>query len=140
MELTGPAVHDVAYTFAERWNDPAPLDSPTPWRRWLHRASEHPDEPGPLAADRTDQEGSGSHAVQVLRTYPARRQPYPFAPAAAEHRPGYEKAFGRARRLIYIEDQYLWSCDAMRALTDALRREPSLHLVFVIPRPPIPTE
>ena len=33
----GPAVDDVAFTFAERWQDPAPLDSPTPWRLMLHR-------------------------------------------------------------------------------------------------------
>jgi phosphatidylserine/phosphatidylglycerophosphate/cardiolipin synthase-like enzyme len=132
-------VHDVAYTFAERWNDPARIDSPTPWRRLLHRAAEHPDAPGPLAADRTDGDEVGTHAVQVLRTYPARRPPYPFAPEGERSiARAYEKAFGRARRLIYVEDQYLWSLDATRTLARALRREPHLHLVMVIPRHPDP--
>ena len=38
----------------------------------------------------------------------------------------YEKAFGRARRLIYIEDQYLWSRDIARALAHALATQPEL--------------
>ena len=139
LEVTGPAVDDVAYTFAERWNDPAPLDSPTPWRRWLHRASSHPEEPSALASDHTDGVGSGPHAVQVLRTYPRKRPAYPFAPEGERSiARAYEKVFARARRLIYIEDQYLWSCDAMFALADALRREPDLLLVLVIPRFPDP--
>ena len=32
LELHGPAVDDVAYSFAERWNDPTPLDSRNPVR------------------------------------------------------------------------------------------------------------
>jgi phosphatidylserine/phosphatidylglycerophosphate/cardiolipin synthase-like enzyme len=139
IEVSGPAVHDLAYTFAERWQDPARLDSPTPWRRWIHRAAEHPDEPGELAPDRVGGDGSGSHAVQVLRTYPRRRPPYPFAPLGERSiARAYEKAFARARSLIYVEDQYLWSLDACRALVRALRSEPQLRLVLVIPRYPDP--
>lgn len=140
LEVTGPAVHDVAYTFAERWSDPSPLDSPTPWRRLMHRAAAHPEEPSELAPDRIDDTAVGSQAVQLLRTYPRRhRDPYPFAPAGERSvARAYEKAFARARRLISIEDQYLWSYDAMRSLTDALRREPELRLVIVIPRYPDP--
>ena len=47
------------------------------------------------------------------------------------------KAFGRARRLVYLEDQYLWSLDAAHAL--AGRRfgaSPELHVVAVVPRYP----
>jgi phosphatidylserine/phosphatidylglycerophosphate/cardiolipin synthase-like enzyme len=83
--------------------------------------------------------GTGSHAVQVLRTYPRRRPAYPFAPEGERSiARAYEKAFARARRLIYIEDQYLWSHDAMRALAEALDRERELQLVLVIPRYPDP--
>jgi phosphatidylserine/phosphatidylglycerophosphate/cardiolipin synthase-like enzyme len=77
--------------------------------------------------------------VQVLRTYPARRRPYPFAPKGERSiARAYMKAFGRARSFVYIEDQYLWSIDATRALCAALRANPELHCVLVIPRYPDP--
>ena len=44
--------------------------------------------------------------------------------------------FRRARRLIYIEDQYLWSAEVTAGLSDALRREPDLHLIALVPRYP----
>jgi phosphatidylserine/phosphatidylglycerophosphate/cardiolipin synthase-like enzyme len=77
--------------------------------------------------------------VQVLRTYPARRTGYPFARSGERSiARAYLKAFGRARRLIYLEDQYLWSLEAARALAAALEREPDLRLVVVVPRFPDP--
>jgi phosphatidylserine/phosphatidylglycerophosphate/cardiolipin synthase-like enzyme len=42
----------------------------------------------------------------------------------------------RARRLIAIEDQYLWSIDAANALAKALRDNESLLVVIVVPRFP----
>jgi phosphatidylserine/phosphatidylglycerophosphate/cardiolipin synthase-like enzyme len=44
------------------------------------------------------------------------------------------KALRRARRLIYVEDQYLWSKDVMRPFVDALISNPQLHLIAVVPR------
>jgi phosphatidylserine/phosphatidylglycerophosphate/cardiolipin synthase-like enzyme len=82
---------------------------------------------------------AGPLAVQVLRTYPRRRTAYPFAPNGERSiARAYLKAFGRARRLVYIEDQYLWSTAAARALASALRRSPELHVVIVVPRYPDP--
>ena len=50
------------------------------------------------------------HAVQVLRTYPAKRPAYPFAPEGERSiARAYLKALRRARRLVYLEDQYFWS-------------------------------
>jgi phosphatidylserine/phosphatidylglycerophosphate/cardiolipin synthase-like enzyme len=50
--------------------------------------------------------------VPLLRTYPRRRPRYPYAPAGERSIAlGYTKALGRAQRLVYIEDQYLWSFD-----------------------------
>ena len=47
---------------------------------------------------------AGSHAVQVLRTYPARRRVIPFAPDGERSiARAYLKALGRARSLVYIE-------------------------------------
>jgi phosphatidylserine/phosphatidylglycerophosphate/cardiolipin synthase-like enzyme len=48
----------------------------------------------------------------------------------------YLKALGRGRRLVYLEDQYFWSERAAHALADALRGNPELHVVVVVPRFP----
>jgi phosphatidylserine/phosphatidylglycerophosphate/cardiolipin synthase-like enzyme len=138
LELHGPAVTDVEWTFRERWEDPTPLDTRNPWRAALHRFAQRPATPSalPWSAERS---ADGPLAVQVLRTYPARRRSYPFAPEG-ERSIGraYVKVFERARRLIYLEDQYLWSFHAARCLTDALHREPDLVVAIVIPRYPDP--
>jgi phosphatidylserine/phosphatidylglycerophosphate/cardiolipin synthase-like enzyme len=77
--------------------------------------------------------------VQVLRTYPARRRAYPFAPQGERSiARAYLKAFARARRLVYLEDQYLWSLAATEALRAALAHNPELHIAVVIPRFPDP--
>ena len=73
----------------------------------------------------------------MLRTYPVARPPYPFAPQGERTvARGYTKAIRRARRLIYIEDQYLWSTEVANLFADALRANPGLHLVAVVPRYP----
>jgi phosphatidylserine/phosphatidylglycerophosphate/cardiolipin synthase-like enzyme len=83
------------------------------------------------------QEDEGAHHVQVLRTYPARRPPYPFAPEGERTIARfYRKAFARARSLLYIEDQYFWSREVGAALADALRRNPELRVIVVVPRFP----
>ncbi len=75
--------------------------------------------------------------MQILRTYPSKRPAYPFAPDGERSiARGYSRAFERARRLIYIEDQYFWSDLVAAALADALRREPELRVIAVVPRFP----
>jgi phosphatidylserine/phosphatidylglycerophosphate/cardiolipin synthase-like enzyme len=87
-----------------------------------------PRDPGPAP---------GPHAVQVLRTYPAKRPPLPFAPLGERSiARAYLKALWRARRLVYLEDQYLWSAEIAQALAEALRRSPELRLLAVVPRYP----
>jgi phosphatidylserine/phosphatidylglycerophosphate/cardiolipin synthase-like enzyme len=49
---------------------------------------------------------------------------------------GYSKAIERARRLVYIEDQYLWGHHVGDVFTRALRNQPELHVIAVIPRYP----
>jgi phosphatidylserine/phosphatidylglycerophosphate/cardiolipin synthase-like enzyme len=76
-------------------------------------------------------------AVQVLRTYPAKHPPFPFAPRGERSiARTYQKALARARSLIYVEDQYLWSIDVARVFADVLRRSPELRLIAVVPRYP----
>jgi phosphatidylserine/phosphatidylglycerophosphate/cardiolipin synthase-like enzyme len=138
IELHGPAVDDLAWTFRERWCDTNPLDARNPLRSVLHRFSHQPSTPSAPAPSRPAPP-DGPLAVQVLRTYPARRRAYPFAPEGERSiARAYLKAFARARRLVYLEDQYLWSLAATEALRAALVRHPDLHVVMVIPRYPDP--
>ncbi len=136
VELRGPAVRDVEDVFRERWEDPAAL-SRLPWQA-LPDILRHEDR----SADRMppalpDPPATGTCAVQLLRTYPNRWPGYPFAPDGERSVAiGYAKALQRARRLVYVEDQYLWSTDVAQVFAEALHREPALHLVAVVPRYP----
>jgi phosphatidylserine/phosphatidylglycerophosphate/cardiolipin synthase-like enzyme len=137
LEIRGPAVGDLAHSFRERWSDPTAFDHRNPVRIALRKLTRQPRRPDPLPPVRPDPPTAGSAAVQVLRTYPAKRPPFPFAPHG-ERSIGraYRKAIGRAQRLIYLEDQYLWSSHAAETLAAALRRSPDLHLIAVVPRLP----
>ncbi|WP_433084125.1 phospholipase D family protein [Dactylosporangium sp. CA-052675] len=137
VELRGPAVGQVEATFRERWTDPTPL-SRNPFFR-LHDRFYHEDtHADPLPEQLPDPPPAGDLSVQLLRTYPHMRSgAYPFAPDGERSvARGYRKAVARARHLIYIEDQYLWSPQVAECFADALRATPGLHLVAVVPRQP----
>ncbi|MFB7177379.1 phospholipase D family protein [Streptomyces sp. NPDC056257] len=137
LALRGPAVGDVEAVFRERWEDPAPLSrSPlTRLRALAHREDTIADRLPPQTADPAP---CGTHAVQVLRTYPNRLlSGYPFAPDGERSiARAYDKALRRARALVYLEDQYLWSPRVAAFFARALRRHPGLRLMAVIPTVP----
>jgi len=135
--VRGPAISDLECTFRERWEDPTPLDHRNPWRRAIRAFVGQPRRPDALPRQNAAPAPCGTHAVQVVRTYPAKRPRYPFAPRGERSvARAYLKAFARARSLVYIEDQYLWSIDAARALADALRSHGGLRIVAIVPRYP----
>jgi phosphatidylserine/phosphatidylglycerophosphate/cardiolipin synthase-like enzyme len=137
IEVRGPAVGDVLRTFAERWDDPHPLDRRTPVRMLEQRMAHMPRHPPALPEHFPNPPVAGPHAVQVLRTYGARRPIYPYAPKGERSiARAYEKAFAAARSLIYVEDQYLWSALVARGIARALRRERDLRVIVVVPRYP----
>jgi phosphatidylserine/phosphatidylglycerophosphate/cardiolipin synthase-like enzyme len=137
LEVRGPAVAALADSFRERWEDPTPLDHRNPLRRAARAVVRQPRQPDALPPRRDEPRAVGSHAVQVLRTYPAKRPPLPFAPDGERSiARAYLAAFARARRLVYVEDQFFWSATAARALADAMRHEPQLRVVAVVPRFP----
>lgn len=137
LELRGPVVADVLAVFAERWNDPHPLDRRTPYRMLLQRLARMPRHPEPLPAAAPPPPPAGPHAVQLLRTYGVKRPPFPFAPEGERSvARGYAKAFAHARSLIYIEDQYLWSTEVAGGIAAALERNPDLKVIAVVPRYP----
>jgi phosphatidylserine/phosphatidylglycerophosphate/cardiolipin synthase-like enzyme len=137
VEIRGPAVRDVLDTFRERWDDPTPLDRRTPYRMVLQRAARMPRHPERLPDSLDAPPAAGPHTVQILRTYGAKWPAYPFARGGERTIAlAYARAFERARSLIYVEDQYLWSELVAGTLAGALRREPSLRAVVVVPRYP----
>jgi len=113
--LEGPVVADAARHFAARWREVT--------GERLECA-----QPAPPA---------GASHVQLLRTVPERI--YRFAPRG-EFRilAGYLRALGSAERLIYIENQYLWSPEIVALLRDKLRRPPCdrFRLLLVLPARP----
>jgi phosphatidylserine/phosphatidylglycerophosphate/cardiolipin synthase-like enzyme len=137
LMLRGPAVGVLDTVFRERWDDPngADTDHPIAWvRDKLHHARLEGD---PLPPQLPAPPPAGSALVQNLRTYPAIRPPYDFAPAGERSiARGYSKAIKRARRLVYLEDQYMWSGEVARLFAEALADNPRLHLVVVVPRVP----
>jgi phosphatidylserine/phosphatidylglycerophosphate/cardiolipin synthase-like enzyme len=133
LQLQGPAVDDVEFVFRERWNDPSKLTrNPVDV---LSDVLRHEDRtPGPLPPPVPALAERGSAHVQLLRTYAYRRFGYPFARNGERSvARGYQRAIGNAQRLIYVEDQYLWSPDTVDCVADALARNPGLKFIAVIP-------
>ena len=137
LELRGPIVADVLAVFAERWNDPHPLDRKTPYRMLLQRLARMPRHPKPLPEAAPPPPPAGPHSVQLLRTYGVKHPPFAFAPNGERSiARAYAKAFAQARSLIYIEDQYLWSTEVAAGIADALQRNHRLNVIVVVPRYP----
>jgi phosphatidylserine/phosphatidylglycerophosphate/cardiolipin synthase-like enzyme len=137
LALQGPVVGALDLCFRERWTDPAPLDQHGPISTIedkLKQADLHADH---LPEQPPDPPECGTLNIQVLRTYPAMKPAYSFAPLGERTvARGYTKAVTRARRLIYLEDQYLWSTEVAQLFADTLRANPDLHLIAVVPRHP----
>jgi phosphatidylserine/phosphatidylglycerophosphate/cardiolipin synthase-like enzyme len=113
--LRGPAVADVAAHFNERWAD---VDG-----------ERLPSSPPPPPAGEID--------VQVIRTVP--NNTYGFRPDG-EFRilEAYVRALRSAERLIYLENQFLWSTEIVGILTEKLRAPPSpeFRVVLLLPARP----
>ncbi|WP_219419827.1 phospholipase D family protein [Pseudonocardia nigra] len=137
LELRGPVVGMLDALFRERWADPRSLDSENPVS-WLKDKLRRVDlSADPMPPRPPDPRPAGACALQVLRTYPAVLPRTPYAPRGERSvARGYAKALARAQRIVYLEDQHMWSPDVARLLATALRRNPRLHIVVVVPRHP----
>lgn len=142
LRLAGPVVYDVETVFRERWEDSNPLTR-HPLRRLesaLAREDQTPDPLPPQAPPPPpppEARGGDGLAVQLLRTYPDLWPGYDFARDGERSvARGYAKALRRARRLIYIEDQYLWSHEVAQDFVELLRDNPELWVIAVVPLVP----
>ncbi|MEO5852067.1 MAG: phospholipase D-like domain-containing protein [Nocardioides sp.] len=140
VAISGPAVHDVETVFRERWLDPTPLSrNPILFAKDKLLGMDMDPDPLPEQAAPPPPVDGGTHTVQLLRTYPNLRhgRDYPFARGGERSvARGYTKALEKARRLIYLEDQYLWGHHVADVFTEALRRHLDLHVIAVVPRFP----
>ncbi len=138
--ISGPAVHDAETVFRERWEDPTPLSrSPLRWVKDKLTGMDLSPDPLPGQAPPPPPVEGGTHLVQLLRTYPDLRlnRDYPFANGGERSvARGYTKAVLRARHLVYLEDQYLWGHHVGGVFTQALRDQPDLRIIAVVPLHP----
>ena len=137
LAIRGPAVGDVETVFRERWEDPAPL-SRNPVHRRRDSSPGAPDARLPAAAAGPAVGGQRRGAAPAHLSGPPPRVPVRPAGERSVAR-AYSKALARARSLIYLEDQYLWSADVARVFAERAGREPGLRLIAVIPGSPTRT-
>ena len=112
VRIEGPAVVDVAEHFRLRWRTPGREELPPP----------------------AVPEPAGDLELQVTRTVPAktyralRRGDYSILAS-------YMGALRSAERLVYLENQFLWSPEIVGVLIDKLRNPPSddFRLVVLLP-------
>ncbi|WP_191244497.1 phospholipase D-like domain-containing protein [Amycolatopsis deserti] len=113
--LHGPVVADVAGHFRQRWTEVAGEDLPEP----------------------ATPEPAGTSDVQLLRTVPDKT--YAFAPKGEfTILDAYLRALRSARRLVYLENQFLWSPEIAEVLIDKLCHPPhdDFRVVLLLPRKP----
>ncbi|TVT09515.1 phospholipase [Amycolatopsis bartoniae] len=113
--LHGPVVADVAEHFRRRWTEVAGEDLPKP------------DVPEP----------AGGSRVQLLRTVP--NDTYDFTPKGEfTILDAYLRALRSARRLVYLENQFLWSPEIAEVLLGKLCDPPDdrFRVVLLLPRKP----
>jgi phosphatidylserine/phosphatidylglycerophosphate/cardiolipin synthase-like enzyme len=113
--IRGPAVADVAQSFRMRWHEVT----------------------GERLAPPVPSEAAGEVELQIVRTIPERV--YSAVPRG-DFRilESYVRALRGARRLIYLENQFLWSPEISSILADKLRRPPTdeFRLLIVLPSKP----
>ena len=111
--LRGPAVADVGRHVAQRWHAVT---------------GEH------LETQSGDRASAGDVELQIVRTVPEKL--YDFAPRG-EFRiiEAYLRALRSAKRLVYLENQFLWSPEVVNVLADKLRSPPTDEFRVVVMLP-----
>ncbi len=126
LQVRGPVVGALDTTFRERWTARAPLSLLQPVGVATRQVSTRRRDAGiRCRSNRPIRQPAGTHAVQVLRTYGDALIQYEYAKDGERSiARGYTKAVRRARRLIYLEDQYLWSEEVAEHVRRCADRQP----------------
>ncbi len=138
--LEGPAVADCAEHFRRLWNAELPRYRAIA-QEWMTGAEREltldpldPIEHAPVLPPR-----AGEARVQVLRTK-SRRNPSIFATGPRPHihelELAHRKLIFSARRLLYIESQFLRFRPAARWIVERCRQAPELEVVILLPIAP----
>ncbi len=115
VQIRGPAVADIAQHFANRWREVTARALPDP----------------------VPPQSAGTVALQVLRTVPEKS--YNFLPRGEfTVLEAYLQALRGAERLVYLENQFLWSPEVADVLADKLDNppQPDFRVLLVLPRRP----
>lgn len=113
--IEGPAVQEVANHFSFRWQEVT----------------------GERLPESPACEPAGDVELQIVRTVPEKiYRALPRGDFGILE--SYQRAFKSAQRLIYLENQFLWSPEVAAVLTDKLRRppDPDFRLLLLLPAKP----
>jgi phosphatidylserine/phosphatidylglycerophosphate/cardiolipin synthase-like enzyme len=116
LRLEGPVVADVARHFHTRWHAIGPDGLP------------EPGEPPPV---------EGGVEAQFVRTVPAGLYE-PLRDGEWSILESYLRALRAAKRLVYLESQFLWSPEVVLVLAEKLRRPPcdDFRVIALLPSEP----
>ncbi|KAF1317561.1 Phospholipase d gamma 2, partial [Globisporangium splendens] len=137
VRIVGPATKDVAANFLARWNSKTKASQDLLDDYLNFENPDHGEIPvGTCAHDpERDSAHTGTHHVQIGRTFSCEYKNYEFAPKG--ERTIYEariKAIRNAKNYIYIEDQYFVLVPQL--LQELLQVLPRLQrIIVVVPRP-----
>ncbi|MHB8577763.1 MAG: phospholipase D-like domain-containing protein [Dehalococcoidia bacterium] len=121
LKLEGELVSDVEHNFRQRWQDSC-------------RSCFPPGVPEELPHRDPASDQAWETPAQVVRTIAHHvYESVPRGEFGIYH--VYLEALRRARRFIYVENQYLWAPEVMEVLLDHLQRPPSARFRIVIVLP-----
>ena len=120
--VRGPAVRDIAYTFADRWND---LES-------SYLTEPQIKTPIDTTFLETEIEPVGTHSIQVLRSFPMLAEKGYSWSHKGEFTiwASYINAIKKAEKYIYIEDQYLYPLGDPPFIYKGNQREKETDFVY----------
>jgi phosphatidylserine/phosphatidylglycerophosphate/cardiolipin synthase-like enzyme len=141
VRVDGPVVADIARHLADGWNDNRVRMAALRREQTRHAPPGAPDLPilaSPLPEPPAPSE-TAERGVKLVRTVSKNvRRFLRFSPVNcfAEIEQEHLRLIGAARKLIYIESQFLRSESVAEALARAAREQPGLGLLMVLPAAP----
>lgn len=139
--VDGPVVADIARHLADGWNDNRLHMAALRRRQERHAPPGAPEMPMPANPLPVPPEPTevAAHGLKLVRTVSKNVRAFlRFSPVTcfAEIEEEHQRIIDEARRLIYVESQFLRSKTIAEALARAARAQPELGLIMVLPAAP----